>query len=95
MNFANGTPLGQSRGVQLPGVDAYPTLSAQGNRFEKFSYNKALALSLKTVRQHYVPRPELSRYVVSLLSLLGLCVMNFCIYHQDCCVGDVGRGGGA
>jgi hypothetical protein len=63
MNFANRAPLRQSRGVQLPGVDAYPTLNAQSDRFESLSYHMAVALNLKTVLQHYIPRAELSRYV--------------------------------
>jgi len=57
-----------SRGVQLPGVDAYPTLGTQQDRFERFSYNKVTALNLKTVRLQYVPRAELSR--IALLEML-------------------------
>jgi len=75
-----------SRGVQLPGVDAYPTLSAQKDRFESFSYNKAVALDLKTVRLQYLPRPELSR-ITSLEMLDEVEELDLVLEHYVICWG--------
>jgi len=50
-----------SRNVDLPGVDAYPTLSSQNTRFTQQQFDRATSLTLKTIRKQYIPHAELDR----------------------------------
>ncbi|KAF8320326.1 leucine carboxyl methyltransferase [Clavulina sp. PMI_390] len=50
-----------SRNVSLPGVDAYPALDSQRERYLNASFSHANALSLKRVRWSHIPPAEASR----------------------------------
>lgn len=82
----------QSRNVELPGVDAYPTLSSQNTRFTQQQFDHATSLTLKTIRKQYIPHVELDRCV--LLHIFDYCnptgvLFSFSV-DKNCHFGDAG-----
>ncbi|KAH7103760.1 leucine carboxyl methyltransferase [Auriculariales sp. MPI-PUGE-AT-0066] len=51
----------QARNVTLPGVDAYPTLTAQAERFTVNGFTASSSLTLRTIRSHYISSEERER----------------------------------
>jgi len=50
-----------TRNVQLLGVDTYPTLEAQNERYLQHHYTRSRSITLKVVRSHYIPISEQHR----------------------------------
>jgi len=49
------------RDVELPGAEAFPNLPSVEARFTSNGFDKATAVSLKTIRTDYTPEGELQR----------------------------------